>query len=327
MGALLPVANVLGRLMMFFSAAYVFPIICSLAFHDGTGGDFAVAMLLTLGTGLLLTFATRRHYRELKVRDGFLLVTLSWLLMAGMATIPVMFVYTEMSFTDAFFEMMSALTTTGATVITGLDYAPQSINLWRHELQWLGGMGIIVLAVAVLPLLGVGGLQLYKAEYPGPMKESRLTARIGDTAKALWIIYLALTLACMASLRMAGMKPFDAICHGFSTVALGGFSTRDASIAAWDSPAIEAVMIAFMVASALNFATHFHAWRARNLRAYFADTEARAVVAVLVGSSLFVAAYLYAHGVYADFGLALRLATFILVSVAVYSVFSSLDLV
>jgi trk system potassium uptake protein len=325
MGALLPVANVLGRLLMFFSFAYILPIVASLAYGDGIAGDFAVAMLLNFGVGLLLVFTTRRHHRELKVRDGFLLVTLSWLLMAGMATIPLMIVYTEMSFTNAFFEAMSAMTTTGATVMTGLDYAPQSINLWRHELQWLGGMGIIVLAVAVLPLLGVGGMQLYRAEYPGPMKESRLTARIGDTAKALWIIYVALTLACMASLRLAGMSAFDAICHAFSAVALGGFSTRDASIGAWDSPAIEAVLMAFMVASALNFATHFHAWRARSIRAYFGDTEARAVVSLIVVSCVFIAGYLHLNGVYGDFGTALRHASFNLVSMALDCGFASVD--
>lgn len=325
MGALLPVANVLGRLLMFFSLAYAIPIAGSLYWGDGIAGDFAVAMLLNAGVGLLLAFATRRHSRELKIRDGFLLVTLSWLLMAAMATIPLMIVYTEMSFTNAFFETMSALTTTGATVMVGLDYAPQSINLWRHALQWLGGMGIIVLAVAVLPMLGVGGMQLYRAEYAGPLKENRLTARIRDTAKALWMIYLALTLACIASLRLAGMEAFDAICHGLSAVSLGGFSTRDASIRAWDSPAVEAVLMAFMLASALNFATHFHAWRYRSLRAYFHDTEARAVVVVLAAGSVFLAGFLLARGVYADASTALRHAAFNLFSIALDSGFASAD--
>ena len=325
MEALLPVANVLGRLLMFFSAAYVLPIACSLLFHDGTARHFVVAMVLTLGAGLALTFATHRHYRELKVRDGFLLVTLSWLLMAAIATIPVMLVYTDMSFTNAFFEMMSAMTTTGATIMVGLDYAPQAINLWRHQLQWLGGMGIIVLAVAVLPLLGVGGMQLYRAEYPGPMKESKLTARIADTAKALYIIYFTLTGTCIVALRVAGMDWFDSVCHGLSAVALGGFSTRDASIGAWDSPAIEGVLVAFMMLAGVNFATHFHAWRGRSTRAYFIDTEARAFFLITVASCVAVSGYLYATGTYDDFGTALRHGSFNLVSIALDSGYSSVD--
>ena len=323
--ALLPVANVLGRLMMFFSLAYAIPILGSLVFHDGIAEDFVIAMLMTLGLGAILAFATRGHYRELKVRDGFLLVTLSWVLTAAIAALPLMIVYTDLSFTDGFFETMSAMTTTGATVLTGLDHAPQSINLWRHELEWLGGLGIIVLAVAVLPLLGVGGLQLYKAETPGPMKESRLTARIADTARALWLVYLALTLACMTSLRVAGMSWFDAVCHAFSAMSLGGFSTRDASIGAFDSPAIEAVLVVFMILAGINFATHFMAWRERNPRCYLKDPEARAFTLLVLASSVAIAVFLVAHGVYPDFWTALRHASFNTVSLATTSGYASVD--
>lgn len=323
--ALLPVANVLGRLMMFFSVAYVIPIAGSFVFRDGIAEDFVIAMLMNLGLGAMLTFATQRHYRELKVRDGFLLVTLSWTLMAAIAGLPLMIVYTELSFTDAFFEMMSAMTTTGATVLTGLDNAPQSINLWRHQLQWLGGLGIIVLAVAILPLLGVGGMQLYRAETPGPMKESRLTERIGDTAKALWFVYAALTLACMLSLRVAGMTWFDALCHSFSAMSLGGFSTRDASVGAFASPAIEAVLIVFMILAGINFATHFIAFRDRRISSYLADVEARAFVLLVIGSFLAIAAFLTAKGVYADFWTSLRHAAFNTVSLATTSGYASVD--
>ena len=323
--SLLPVAHVLGRLLLVFSISYLGPILCSLAFHDGLAGDFGVAMVLTIGIGVLLMFATRRWHRELKARDGFLLVTSAWVLMAATAALPIMIVYTEMSFTDAFFESMSAMTTTGATVLTGLDYAPQSINLWRHLLQWLGGLGIIVLAVAILPLLGVGGMQLYRAEMPGPMKEARMTARIADTAKALWFAYVALTLACMLSLRLAGMRWFDAICHGFSTIALGGFSTRDASIGAFDSVAIEAVMTFFTLLAGINFATHYLAFRNRDARCYAADFEARAYLALLAGACALLVMYLHAHGTYGDFATTVRHAVFNGVSIANGSGFATVD--
>jgi trk system potassium uptake protein TrkH len=323
--ALFPVGHVLGRLLLLFAVSYAGPIAASLAFGDGLAGDFAVGAVLTVGTGVLLMFATRRHHRELKARDGFLLVTFAWLLMAAMASLPIMIVYTDMSFTDAFFEAMSAMTTTGATVINGLDHAPQSINLWRHLLQWLGGLGFIVLAVAILPLLGVGGMQLYRAEMPGPMKESKFTARIKDTAKALWLVYVGLTLACMLSLRVAGMGWFDAICHGFSTIALGGFSTRDASIGAFDSVAIEVVMTAFTVLAGINFATHFLAFRGRSLRGYVADFEARAYLTLLAAAVLSITLYLHLHGTYADFGTTLRHAAFNVVSIANGSGFATVD--
>ena len=322
---LLPVFNVLGRLMMFFSAAYVVPIAASLVMKDGFAEDFVVAMLANLGLGAILTFATQRHYRELKARDGFLLVTLAWTAVAAIAALPLMIVYAQLSFTDAFFETISAMTTTGATVLVGLDHAPPSVNLWRHLLEWVGGLGIIVLAVAVLPLLGVGGMQLYKAETPGPMKDSRLTARMRDTAKALWLVYVALTLACMLSLRIAGMTWFDALCHSFSAMSLGGFSTRDASIAAFDSPAVEAVLIVFMILAGVNFATHFVAWRERRLSCYAQDVEARAFVALVAASCVGIAIFLFWTGVYADFWTALRHASFNTVSLATTSGYASVD--
>jgi trk system potassium uptake protein len=325
MEALLPVANVLGRLMMFFALAFLGPIACALLFGDGMAIHFVLALLVTFGIGIVLAAATRRYYRELKIRDGFLLVTLSWALMAAVASMPLHFAYPELTFTNAYFESMSALTTTGATVLVGLDGAPPSINLWRHELQWLGGMGIIVLAVAILPLLGVGGMQLYKAEMAGPMKESRLTERIADTAKALWIVYAGLTVACLLALRLAGMSWFEALCHAFSALSLGGFSTRDASIGAWNSPAIEAVLTAFMVVAGINFATHFTVWRARSARAYLADEEAKAYVLLLIFSCLFMAGYLVAHGTYESWGTSLRHAIFNVVSIATTTGYASVD--
>lgn len=212
--------------------------------------------------------------------------------------------------------MASALTTTGATIFTGLDTMPPSINLWRHLVQWFGGMGIIVLAVAILPLLGVGGLQLFKAETPGPMKDSKLTPRIEQTAKILWLVYAAITAVCVLALRIAGMSWFDAMCHAFSTMALGGFSTHDASIGHFGSVPIEAVLTIFQVLAALNFATHYLAWSSRSLRAYAHDAEARHVVRLLAVSCLGVGVYLYATGTYSTLGESIRHATFNIVTIA-----------
>jgi len=325
MGGLLSVANVLGRLLTVFSLTYLLPIVCAAIYGDGTLSDFVYAMLICLGAGVILYAVTRRYYTELKARDGFLLVTLSWTLMAGIATVPLLLVYDAMSFTDAFFETMSGLTTTGATVMTGLDNAPPAINLWRHELNWLGGMGIIVLAVAILPLLGVGGMQLYKAEAPGPFKDAKLTARIADTAKALWIVYFALTMACVLALRIAGMNWLDAVCHAFSALSLGGFSTRDASVGAWDSPMIEGVLIVFMLLAGMNFATHFFAWHSRSLRAYLRDAEGKAFLTLVLGSCLGITAFLMWQGTYPDFWTALRHASFNLVSIATDCGYASVD--
>lgn len=321
----LPIANVLGRMLMVFSLAYILPIVVSLWYHDGSAAKFADAMLIAAGAGFALAFGTQRHARELKTRDGFLLVTLSWTLMAAIGAVPLMLVYEKMSFTDAFFETISALTTTGSTVITGLDHAAPAVNVWRHELQWLGGMGIIVLAVAILPLLGVGGMQLYKAEMPGPMKEAKLTARIADTAKALWLVYVALTVACLVSLRLAGMDWFDALCHSFSALSLGGFSTRDASIGAWDSPAVEGVLIVFMLLAGVNFATHYLAWSGRSLRHYLADAEGKAFLVLVLASSIVIAAFLRYHGAYADIATALRHASFNVISIATTTGYASVD--
>lgn len=253
MRSIFSVANVLGRMLMVFSLMYLTPITCSAIYEDETLGAFLLGMLASLGSGRMLYLLTLRRREDLRPRDGFVLVTLAWTLVAAIATAPSL-IHHRLSFTDAFFETMSGLTTTGATVMTGLDAAPQAINLWRHELNWLGGMGIIVLAVAILPLLGVGGMQLLRAEVPGPIKDARLTALIADTASALWGIYAGITLICVLCLKAAGMDWLDAVCHAFAALSLGGFSTRDASIGAFDAPAVEAVLILFMVIACINTA-------------------------------------------------------------------------
>lgn len=322
---MLAVLNVLGRLLAVFSLTYLAPIACSLIFNDGMLLHFVDGMVISALGGVLLYVVTRRHYRELKPRDGFLLVTLSWVLMAGIATVPLMLAYDSMSFTDAFFETMSGLTTTGATVMTGLDRAPESINLWRHLMNWIGGMGIIVFAVAILPLLGVGGMQLYKAETPGPMKDSKLTARIADTAKALYLVYVGLTLACMLALRVAGMDWFDALCHAFSALGLGGFSTRDASVGAFNSVAIELVLSFFMLIAGINFATHFLAVRRLSWGPYLRDAEARAYLLLMALAFVGLTIFLYMQGVYSNPEKAARMALFNLVSTASGSGYASGD--
>src|SRR5688572_2206864 len=272
-------------MMAYFGLLYVLPIRWSLAVQDGVVIDFVVAALINVVAGLGIAAATRRFRRELKLRDGFLLVSLSWALMSATAAVPFMLAMPDLSLTDAYFEAVSGLTTTGSTVLNGLDNLPQSINLWRHTLHWIGGIGIIVLAVAVLPLLGVGGMQLYKAESPGPVKDEKLTPRITETAKALWFTYLAITAVGVVALRVAGMSWFDAICHCMSAIALGGFSTHDISIGYFDSFAVELVLIAIMLVAAINFSRHFLALRNLSLAPYKSDSEAKAVL-ILVGGSV-----------------------------------------
>ena len=325
MYTLLPVLHVMGMMLLFFGATYLMPIASSLIYADGTTSEFFDALVFCLACGSCLVILTRRYKRELRPRDGFLLVTLAWVMMAAIATVPLMLTIDGLSFTDAFFETMSGLTTTGATVLTGLDYLPPSVNLWRHELNWLGGMGIIVLAVAILPLLGVGGMQLYKAETPGPMKDSKLTPRIAGTAKALWLVYFGITTACVFALKAAGMNWLDAICHAFAALSLGGFSTYDASVGHFNSPLIEAILIVFMMIAGMNFATHFVAWRGRSLRCYWADTEAKAFVALIVSSIVVCSLYLWSTDTYEDLGVAFRHVAFNLVSIATDCGFASVD--
>ena len=284
MSKLLPIIHVLSKLILLSAVMFLVPCAVSWYFQDGTWRHFlhSAATGLLIGSGSWL--ATRRFERELKPRDGFILVTLLWLGFTAMSAVPLWLYLPNLSVTDAFFEAMSALTTTGATTLQGLEHLAPAMNFWRHFLSWLGGMGIIVLAVAVLPMLGIGGMQLYKAEIPGPMKETKLAPRIGQTAKNLWYVYSALTVICFVCLYLAGMTPLDALCHAFTAVALGGFSTYDQSVGYFDSLLIEAILIVFMLLGALNFATHFTAWQRKSLRSYWQDIEARYVLGLLAAS-------------------------------------------
>ena len=319
------VINVLGSMLMLFSVTYLLPMITSVIYGDGLLVDFVYAAVLCVGVGAVVYGLTLGHRRELRSRDGFLLVTLAWVFMSAIATVPLLIALPGLSFTDAFFETMSGLSTTGATVLTGLDNMAPSLNMWRHALIWFGGMGIIVLAVAILPILGVGGMQLYKAETPGPVKNEKLTPRITQTARALWVVYFVITLACIGSLKLAGMNWFDAVCHAFSIMGLGGFSTYDASIGHFDSVAIELVMIAFMLLAALNFSRHFIAWQQRSLATYLSDVEARAMFWLLGLATLIVSLYNWLNGVYPSFWTSMRHVSFNLVAYATTSGFVTQD--
>jgi trk system potassium uptake protein TrkH len=300
------------------------PLILAVWALDPALWSFVISAVATFVLGALLWLATRRFRRELKTRDGLMLVALTWVALPAVAGFP-LWHYLPINFTDAYFEAASGLTTTGGTVLSGIEYLPRSINLWRHLLSWLGGMGIIVLAVAVLPMLGVGGMQIYRAEMPGPMKDSKLTPRIGQTAKLLWAVYAGLTAACIVCLRFAGMHWFDAVCHGFSALSLGGFSTYDASIGHFNSLPVELVLTVFQILAALNFATHYLAWTQRGVLAYFRDAEAKAVLGVLLVSCVGIALFLVLKGSYPDFPSALRVTTFNLVSIATDSGLRTVD--
>ncbi len=266
--------KILGILLMLFSLTHITPLIIAVVSSDGAVVSFLSALAITWLGGFLLWLPARNSHHELRTRDGFLITTLFWTVLGIFGALP-FYLYEGMglSATDAIFESISGLTTTGATVITGLDTLPKSILFYRQQLQWLGGIGIIVVAVAILPMLGIGGMQLYQAETPGPSKDSKLTPRITETAKALFFVYLMLTGLCAIAYYAAGMTSFDAVCHAFSTVAIGGFSTHDASMGHYDNPYILLVGSAFMYIAAINFALHFTAFRRRSLQGYFTDSE------------------------------------------------------
>lgn len=316
---------VLGLILMIFGLTYILPIATSLYFSDGMAEHFQQGMTLNIGAGGIMAGLTMRYRGDMKTRDGYLLVALFWVLMAAAATLPLLWGIPGLSFTDAFFETISGFTTTGATVLIGLDNLAPSLNLWRHELNWIGGLGIIVLAVAILPLLGIGGMQLYKAEIAGPVKDSKMTPRITETARLLWLVYAGITGLCIICLKLAGMTWLDAICHAFATLGLGGFSTHDASVGFFDSPAIELVLTVFMLISAINFATHYTVLHQRSLKPYLADPEAFPMLGLVSGSILLCAAYLYYFQTYPDFYSSIRHVTFNLVSIATDCGFVSVD--
>ncbi len=319
-----PVFRALGMIIMLFGLTMLVPLVMANIVEDGARTAYDEAFSLTMLSGLFLWYRYRRCKRELNIRDGFLIVVLVWTVLPAFAAIPLM-IQLGISHTDAYFETVSALTTTGSTVLSNLDSLPMSINLWRHELVWIGAMGLIVLAVAILPLLGIGGRQMFKAETPGPMKDAKMTPRIAETAKGLWTVYVIVSVLCILAYHWAGMSWFDAVCHAFSTMGLGGFSTHDASFGYFNSPAIETVAIIFMLIAGMNFGTLFLAVSGRSLRPYFKDPEAGWFVAVCLVSVLIIAIYIRKDGVYDNLEVALRHAAFNVVSIATTTGYASVD--
>ena len=311
------IQRILGLLLALFSVTMLPPIGVSMFYDDGALAPFVEAFVLLLTIGFVLWYPVRKADAELRLRGGFIVVVMFWVVLSVCGSIP-LYLATQVDLTlvDAVFESVSGLTTTGATVITGLDDLPQSLLLYRQLLQWLGGMGIIVLAVAILPMLGIGGMQLYRAETPGPMKDNKLTPRITETAKALWFIYLTMTVCCAVAYQAAGMSTFDAIAHSFSTVAIGGFSTKDASLAYYDNALIEGVAVVFMVIAGVNFALHFTAWRYRTLREYRHDSELRTYLSLLLSISVVTSTYLYFTSTFDSFWESLRHGVFQTVSIS-----------
>jgi len=321
----------LGFTMALFASTMVFPLAVAIWGQDAALDAFIDGFLLALGIGLAMWLGTWRCRAELRSRDGFLLVSLVWLVLPALAAIPLLIYFQRagmpLGLTDAYFETMSGLTTTGATVLSGLDALPASINMWRATMVWVGGMGILVLAVAVLPLLGVGGHQVFRAETPGPMKDEKLTPRIAGTAKALYAVYFGLSIACLLAYRVAGLDWFEAWCHMATTMGLGGFSTRDDGFVHFDSVPVEIVAMVFMLIAGINFATHFNALRSRSLRAYLRCPEAVPYLAIVLGVGLVVAGFLYYRQVYDTPLAALRYGLFNTISLATTTGYANTDYV
>ena len=270
------ICAILGLFLLIFSLTMLMPVIIALYYNEATTDIFLLAFTVTAFIGAILWLPNKSTSYNLRTRDGFLITTLFWLVLGFFGALPLyMTDAISLTLTDAIFESLSGLTTTGATVISGLDDLPRSILYYRQQLQWLGGIGIIVIAIAILPMLGIGGIQLYRAEIPGPMKDNKITPRVKSTAKTLFSIYLLITLCCGLSYWLAGMSPFDALCHSFSTVAIGGFSTHDASLGYFNNPYILIIAMIFMFIAGINFALHYFSFRYKSIKTYIRDSEFR----------------------------------------------------
>ena len=288
------VSRVLGLMLMVFSTSMLVPIIFATIYQENTLPMFFLAFTITMIVGFLSWLPARNMKGEIRIRDGFIITVLFWLVLSTFGALPfALSQETNLSFIDALFESISGLTTTGATVFTNLEDLPKSILYYRQQLQWLGGIGIVVIAVSILPMIGVGGMQIYKAETPGPIKDTKLTPRIAETANALFKIYVFLTVVCAIAYWVAGMSWFDALSHSFSTISIGGFSTYNESLGHFDNNAVLTIASIFMVVSGLNFALHYTAWHARSIKSYISDPEARLFVLVILFGILVTTYFLY----------------------------------
>ena len=320
------VQRILGFLIAGASLMMLPPIAVSLLYKDGTATLFLVSAFILFIIGMAIFLPVRHVHEELRIRDGFLVVVACWLSLVLVGALPfLLLVEPNITYVDAVFESMSGLTTTGATILTNIDELPRGILYYRQQLQWLGGLGIVVLAVAILPMLRIGGMQLYRAETPGPLKDSKLTPRITETAKALWFIYLGITVLCALAYWLGGMTLFDAVGHAFSTVAIGGMSTHDAGFTYFNSPTLEIIATFFMVVAGINFAIHFTAWNRASSQPYFHDPELKTYASLLLGFTVLTTIALYLNGTYGTIAESARFASFQVVSVMTTTGFSSAD--
>lgn len=318
------IIRIVGILTSLFSVTMLPPALVSLIYKDGGGSAFTAAFLVIFFTGVLLWYPVRSEKDELKSREGFIIVVAFWIVLGSLGAVPFMMMdEPDLSLADSVFESFSGLTTTGATVMTGLDYLPRAVQYYRQQLQWLGGMGIIVLAVAILPMLGVGGMQLYRAETPGPVKDSKMTPRIADTAKHLWYIYMALTIGCALAYWGAGMSGFDALLHSFSTIAIGGFSNHDTSMGYFNSSTINMVCCCFLFLSAINFSLHYAVVNTRSAGIYLRDPEFKVFFVIQVSLILLCFVILAAKQTYESDDRALDMAIFQAISMSTTAGFAT----
>ena len=320
------VAGGLGKLFAFFSILMCAPAVVSLLADDGLAWVYLknAGLVAVLAAVLVLIGRLGGRRQDMAVRDGLLLVLLTWILLPALAALPLLDTLTGLTFIKAYFEAASGLTATGATVLTGLDEMPPSLHFWRGEMIWLGGMGLIVLAVAVLPFLGGGSGAMMQTELPGPIKDEKLKPQIAQTAKSLWFIYAGLTGLCCAAYWLAGMSLLDAAVHAFTTLGLGGFSTHDASYAYFNSPLIEAIATVFMVIAGVNFALHYSALSAKSALMYWRNLECRSYLTVLLAAAILIPLYLWLTDEY-DFGAAWRYGIFNTVSIVTTTGYSNTD--
>ena len=298
--------RIFGAIIALSSLITVPPLAIAWSLGEPSLGAFIDSFLLIGGVGLALWWPARDADYDLRLRDGFLITTAIWIIASLVTAIPFTLAAPYLSYTDAVFEATSGLTTTGASVITGLDALPRSVLFYRQSLNSLGGMGIVILAVAILPMLKVGGMQLFRAESTGPTRDSKLTPRIAETARALGLVYLGLNLLCALAYWIGGMSFFDAICHAMATVATGGFSTHDANFGYWHSSLIDGMAMVFMMLGGVNFGLHWYAWRRATISHYQADAELFTFFAIAAIASVAVALDLWLTGASANFFSALH---------------------
>lgn len=321
------IQRILGFLLMVFSITLLPPIVVDLIYKEHHWHNFFMPLLLNLGIGFLIWYPARRNRNEIRVRDGFFISAMFWIVLSLVASTPFQLTpELNLSFTDAVFEATSGLTSTGASLISGLDALPHGILYYRQQLNWLGGLGIVILAVAILPMLGVGGMQLYKTEMSGPSKDDKMAPRIAETAKGLWIIYLWLTAVCATAFWLGGMTPFDAIGYAFSVMSLGGFAPHDASMGYYNTPYLLAVGGFFMLIAGIQFTMHFIAWRTKGIVHYWRSPEVRFYLLIVTLSTCIIGITLWINHTFADIDEAFLTGFFNMISVMTTTGLTTTDL-